>query len=251
MSLTPDQIERYKRHILLPEIGGQGQQKLLAAKVLVIGAGGLGCPVLSCLAAAGVGTIGICDDDTVALSNLQRQTLYTTDDIGQPKVSVAISRLTALNPDIDFIAHRQRLTAHNAQSLVRGYDLILEGVDNFTSRYALNDACIAARKPLISAAIGKFDGQVASFRGYEEGQPCYQCFVPETPAEFANCELEGVVGAVPGTVGNLAAMEAIKVITGLASDLAGHILIYNGLSGETRRVKLPRDPACPAHRCDL
>ncbi len=250
MPLTPDQIERYKRHILLPEVGGQGQQKLLSGRVLVVGAGGLGCPILSCLSGAGVGHIGICDDDIVALSNLQRQTLYTTEDIGAPKVDVAIQRLSALNPDVTFIPHTARLTEENADKLVGDYDLVIEGVDNFGARYALNDACIAARTPLVSAAIGKFDGQVAVFHGHETDQPCYKCFVPEEPEDFADCELEGVLGAVPGTVGHLAAMEVIKEITGLGPSLKGQLLIYSGLTGESRRVRLRRDPACPAHQCD-
>ncbi|MCI5047521.1 MAG: HesA/MoeB/ThiF family protein [Aquisalinus sp.] len=250
MPLTPDQIERYKRHILLPEVGGQGQQKLLNASVLVVGAGGLGCPILSCLTAAGVGHIGICDDDTVALSNLQRQTLYTIEDIDKPKVAIAIQRLSPLNPDVTFTAYTERLTDENAEDLISNYNLVIEGVDNFSARYALNDACIAARKPLVSAAIGKFDGQVAVFHGHETDQPCYKCFVPEEPEDFADCELEGVLGAVPGTVGHMAAMEVIKEITGLGPSLTGHLLIYSGLTGETRRVKLLRDPACPAHKGD-
>ena len=248
MTLSPDQIERYKRHILLPELGGQGQQKLLNARVLVVGAGGLGCPILQYLAAAGVGTIGICDDDEVALSNLQRQTLFTTADIGRHKVDVAIDRLAAINPEIDLVACKARITDENVTTLIRDYDLVVEGIDNFAGRYALNSACLKSSKPLISAAIGKFDGQVAVFTPWsDETAPCYRCLVPETPDEFVDCELEGVLGAVPATVGGLAAMEVIKQITGLGDSLAGHLLIYSGLSGETRRVRLSRDPACPEH----
>ncbi len=250
MPLLPDQIERYKRHILLPEVGGQGQQKLLEASVLVVGAGGLGCPILSYLAAAGVGTIGVCDDDVVELSNLQRQILYALEDVAEPKVNVASRQLGALNPDVRIIPHQERITDDNVSDYIAGYDFVVEGVDNFQTRYTLNTACLKQQKTFISAAIGKYDGQVATFKPWMIDQPCYQCLVPEAPAAFADCELEGVLGAVPGTVGALAAMEVLKEITGIGTSLAGNLLIYSGLTGETRRVRLARDPACPAHTCD-
>ncbi|NHK28363.1 HesA/MoeB/ThiF family protein [Parvularcula flava] len=245
MPLTPDQLERYKRHILLPEIGGQGQQALLDARVLVVGAGGLGCPILAYLAAAGVGHIRLCDDDGVALSNLQRQILFTTDDIGKPKATMAAERLQAINPDCTVEAIEARLTTNNAKELLDGIDLVIEGVDNFDARYALNDACLETGTPFLSAAIGRFDGQVALFTPGPD-QPCYRCLVPETPPDAADCETQGVLGAVPGIVGAVAAMEAIRFLTGFGEPLAGHVLIYNGMNATTRRVKLPRDPACPA-----
>ena len=247
MSLTPKQLERYQRHILMPEIGGQGQQKLMRASVLVVGAGGLGCPILSYLTAAGVGTIGICDDDMVSLSNLQRQTLYTEDDIGKSKVDCAIDILSRQNPEVIFIAHETKITPENVDEILSAYDLIIEGVDNFKTRFILNNATIKQKKTFISAAIGKLDGQIAVFKNGEEGQPCYQCLVPEEPDEFQDCEAYGVLGAVPGVVGSLAATEVIRELTGFSGSNAGNLLIYSGATEETRRVSLMRDPACPAH----
>ena len=247
MTLTRDQLERYRRHILLPEIGGQGQQALLDARVTIIGAGGLGAPMLLYLAAAGIGKIRLCDDDVVSLSNLQRQVLYVGDDLGKSKVSAAAQRLTALNPDCRVEPVASRLTPDNAHPLIADADLVIEGVDNFEPRFAVNDACLSAGKPLLSAAIGRFDGQVALFAPHlDEEQPCYRCFVPEIPPDAADCETQGVLGAVPGIVGSLAAMEAIRFLTGFGAPLAGHMLIFNGMDSTTRRVKLPRDPACPA-----
>ncbi len=249
MTLSANQLERYQRHILLPEIGGQGQKKLLNAKVLVIGAGGLGCPILAYLTAAGIGTISICDADEVSLSNLQRQILFTESDIGELKVTAAINHLTNLNSETNFIAHAQEVNIDNAEELIAKYDLIIEGVDNFAARYVLNAECIKQKKVFISAAIGKFDGQIACFKPWSnEEDGCYQCLVPEAPDEFADCEQYGVIGTVPGIVGSLAAMEVIKEITNFGQSLAGSMLIFNGLTGETRRVKLPRDPQCPHHQ---
>ncbi len=250
MSLTPDQIERYKRHILIPEIGGLGQQKLLKAKVLVVGAGGLGCPILSYLSAAGIGTIGICDEDVVSLSNLQRQILFTTDDIGKPKVLCAQKALQALNPGTKTVLYRNRISLENVGEIIENFDLVIEGVDNFETRYILNEECLRRQKPLISAAIGKFDGQIATFKAWQENAPCYRCFVPEAPTEFQDCQLEGVIGAIPGIVGTLAAMEVIKEVTGLGESLAGHVLLVSGLTGEARRIRLKRDPECSLHFCD-
>lgn len=245
--MTPEERERYLRHILLKEIGGQGQQKLMAARVLVVGAGGLGNPVLSYLAAAGVGTLGVCDDDAVALSNLQRQTLFRTEDVGRPKTEAAADAVARLNPHVTVIRHGA-LGAGNAGDLVSAYDLVIDGVDNFDTRFTLNRAAIAHRKTLVSAAIGRFEGQVATFRPFAApGLPCYRCLVPEAPPRDAqvNCAEEGVLGAVAGVMGALAAAEAVKEILGLGDSLAGRLMIYDALGATFRTVRLPADPACP------
>ena len=249
MTLNDDQTERYARHILLREVGGQGQQKLLASKVLVVGAGGIGAPLIQYLAAAGVGTIGVADDDVVALSNLQRQVLYQTDDIGAPKVERAKAVAARLNPDVKINEHRLRITRENAADVISEYDLVVEGIDNFAGRYALNAACIALRKPLVSAAVGRFEGQFSVFKPYADPGtlPCYRCFVPEEPPREAqvNCAEEGVLGAVTGVMGTLAAMEVLKQLLVIGDTVAGRLLIYDGLKAETRTVVLPADPACP------
>ncbi len=243
------QRERYARHILLREIGGQGQQKLLGARVLVVGAGGLGAPLIQYLAAAGVGTIGIADDDAVALSNLQRQTVFRTDDVSRAKTAAAKDFAAALNPDVAIVEHRLRVDDENARALVADYDLVAEGVDNFETRYALNRASIAARKPLVSAAVGRFDGQLSVFKPFENPGvlPCYRCLVPETPPREAqvNCAEEGVLGAVTGVMGTLAAMEALKELLSIGEPLAGRVLLYDGLAGAVRTIGLPADPNCP------
>ena len=245
MSLTPDQIERYKRHILLPEIGGQGQQALTAVKVLVIGAGGLGCPILQYLTAAGIGTIAICDGDKVSLSNLQRQTLYRTDDIGKSKVTCAITALKKLNPDVRFLPFKQNLTEIIAAKMIAPFDLVIEGVDRFTVRFMINQACLETKTPMLSSAIGRFDGQVAMFAPWRaEDQPCYRCLVPETPGEKANCETEGVLGAVPGIIGAYAAMRAVLWLSGVKMT-TDEVTIFDGLGGTMRSVTLKKDPACP------
>ncbi len=243
------QRERYARHILLREVGGQGQQKLLGARVLVVGAGGLGAPLIQYLAAAGVGTIGIADDDAVALSNLQRQTVFRTDDVSRAKTAAAKDFAAALNPDVAIVEHRLRVDDENARALVADYDLVAEGVDNFETRYALNRASIAARKPLVSAAVGRFDGQLSVFKPFENPGvlPCYRCLVPETPPREAqvNCAEEGVLGAVTGVMGTLAAMEALKELLSIGEPLAGRVLLYDGLAGAVRTIGLPADPNCP------
>ena len=248
MSLTPEQTERYARHILLKEVGGQGQQKLLTARVLVVGAGGLGAPLIQYLSAAGVGHLGIADDDTVALSNLQRQVIFATNDIGKDKVSAAAAAASSLNPGANIIEHPFAINRENVSSVLKGYDLVVEGVDNFTTRYILNDACIAARIPLVSAAVGRYDGQLSVYKPYEQpGRlPCYRCFVPEEPPRDAqvNCAEEGVLGAVTGVMGTLAAMEVLKELLGIGRSLAGRILIYDGLAAETRTIELTADPTC-------
>lgn len=246
--MTPEQRERYLRHVLLREVGGQGQHKLLAARVLAVGAGGVGAPLIQYLAAAGVGTIGIADDDTVALSNLQRQVIYGTGDVGVAKTERARAAVARLNPDVTVVEHFMRLDAENAQDIVAGYDIVAEGIDNFEGRYVLNRACIAARRPLVSAAVGRFEGQLALFKPWAApGLPCYRCFAPEAPPRDAqvNCAEEGVLGPVTGVIGALAAMEVLKAILGIGDTLAGRLLIYRGLDATARTVKLRADPQCP------
>jgi molybdopterin-synthase adenylyltransferase len=236
-----DDVERYARHLVLREIGGPGQQKLRSARVLVVGAGGLGSPAALYLAAAGVGVVGLCDPDTVALSNLQRQVLFDTADVGRLKVDAARDRLAALNPLVQVEAHALAVTAENAADVVSGYDLVLDGTDDFATRFAVNAACVAAGKPLISGAIGRWTGQIGIFAG----RPCYACLVPETPPDAETCVAVGVVGALGGVVGSIMAMEAIKRIAGAGEDLEGRLLIYDGLAAEARTVRLVADPACP------
>lgn len=247
-AMDKTQLERYSRHILLKEVGGQGQQKLLGARVLVVGAGGIGAPLIQYLAAAGVGTIGIADDDAVALSNLQRQVIYGTGDVGELKTAIASRFAARLNPDVTIIEHRLRVDAENASGLVGDYDLIVEGVDNFETRFALNRAAIAAKKPLVSAAVGRFEGQLSTFKPYENPGvlPCYRCLVPKEPPreEQVNCAEEGVLGAVTGVIGTLAAMEVLKELLSLGEGLAGRLLLYDGLDATFRTIALPADPAC-------
>lgn len=227
---TPEEKKQYNRHLILDEIGADGQAKLKTAKVLVIGAGGLGCPILQYLAAAGVGTIGIIDDDTVDQSNLQRQILYTHDDIGKPKASVAVSKLSKLNPYIHFDVYVEKLSRKRAIDLFKKYDIILDGSDNFPTRYLANDAAILANKPLVFGAIFKFEGQVSVFN-YQNG-PTYRCLYPTPPAsgEVPNCSDIGVLGVLPGIIGSLQANETIKMICGLGDVLTGKLLTYDTLS---------------------
>ncbi len=247
--MNDDERERYARHILLREVGGQGQQKLIAARVLVVGAGGLGAPIIQYLAAAGVGTIGVCDDDAVSLSNLQRQVVFKTTDVGRPKVDAAAEFIAALNPHVEIVPHETRVDTGNADRLIADYDLVVEGVDNFKTRYALNAACIRARKTLVSAAVGRFEGQLTTYKPHKApGElPCYRCFVPEEPPLDAqvNCAEEGIMGAVTGIVGALAAMETVKEILEIGEGLAGRMLLYDGLGAAFRNVTLHADPACP------
>jgi len=242
------QQTRYSRHILLKEVGGQGQQKLLASRVLVVGAGGLGAPIIEYLAAAGVGTLGVVDDDTVALSNLQRQVIFHTDDIGKLKAQAAKNFVEKLNPDIQIIGHHLRITDENAPAIIKDYDLVVEGVDNFETRYVLNQACMALKTPLISAAVGRFEGQLSTFKPYENPGvlPCYRCLVPIAPPrdEQINCAEEGVLGALTGVMGTLAAMEVLKELLEIGQSLAGRLMLYDGLGGTFRTVGLPADPQC-------
>jgi molybdopterin-synthase adenylyltransferase len=249
-TLTDLQLERYQRHVLLREIGGAGQKRLLASKVLVCGAGGLGAPVLLYLAAAGVGRIAIADDDRVSLSNLQRQVLFETGDLGRLKVEAAAGRLAALNPDCAVTPVPERLTEANAARLIAGCDLVIDGTDNFETRFLVNRAAVAARVPLLSGAVGEFDGQIAVFdptRAGPEPGPCYQCFTPEPPAdgEAPRCTEQGVAGALTGVIGSWMALEALKLLAGFGESLAGRLVLFDGLRAETRTVRLRADPACP------
>jgi len=244
MDFSEDQIRRYARHILLPEVGGVGQAKLLGAKVLAVGAGGLGSPVILYLAAAGIGTLGVVDDDRVDLSNLQRQILHRTEDIGRPKVESARQAVAALNPDVTLIAHPERLTPANALELIGGYDIVADGSDNFPTRFLINDACRLLGKTLVSAAILRFDGQLATFK---PGGPCYRCLfpAPPPPGEVPTCAEAGVLGAVTGVMGSLQATEILKEILGIGTSLAGRLLIHDALNMRFHTVTLPPDPACP------
>ncbi len=242
---------RYLRHILLKEIGAQGQQKLLAARVLIIGAGGIGSPAIQYLAGAGVGRLAIADDDTIALSNLQRQTIYRDDDVGALKSERAAAFARALNPAISVTPIMARLDAARAHALFRDFDLVIEGVDTIASRHALNEASVATRTPMLSAALGRFEAQVSLFKPWAAPDlPCYRCFVPEEPpreATFA-CAEEGVIGPLAGIAGSIAALEAVKEIAGAGETLAGRLFIFDGLTFRSRTVRLPRDPNCPTCR---
>jgi adenylyltransferase/sulfurtransferase len=245
MNLNQDQIKRYTRHILLPEVGVEGQKKLLAAKVLVVGAGGLGCPISLYLAAAGVGTIGLVDFDTVDASNLQRQILFTTEDVGKPKVEVAAKRLKALNPDVTVNTYAVALKSDNIMDILKDYDMIIDGTDNFPTRYLTNDAAVLQKKPNIYGSIFRFDGQVTVFKTPEG--PCYRCLYPEPPppGEVPSCAEGGVMGAMVGTIGAIQATEAIKLITGAGKPAIGKFVIYNSLDMQFRNLKLHKDPSCP------
>jgi molybdopterin/thiamine biosynthesis adenylyltransferase len=241
MAFTDAEIERYARHLVLREVGGPGQQALKAARVLVVGAGGLGSPAALYLAAAGVGALTLVDPDAVDLSNLQRQVLFAADDIGRPKVEAGAERLAALNPHVAVVGIDGAFDDANADELVRSADLVLDGTDNFAVRYAVNAACVRHGKPLVSGAIGRWTGQVAVFRS----APCYRCLVPEIPPDAETCVAVGVVGALAGVIGSMMALEAIKLITGAGEPLLGRLLIYDALSAQTRTVKIGADPDCP------
>jgi adenylyltransferase/sulfurtransferase len=246
-ALTDSQLERYARHVILDEVGEAGQEKLLASSVLVLGAGGLGSPMLLYLAAAGVGRIGIVDDDVVELSNLQRQIVHGTASLGRPKTESAKHAIAAINPEIVVEAHAQRLTVDNAATLIAGYDLVADGSDNFATRYLLNDACYLARKPLVSAALLRFDAQLSVFKAYlGPPHPCYRCLFPEPPPAdlVPRCEEAGIFGAVAGSIGALQATEVLKELLDLGESLSGRLLIYDGLATEFRTLRIPRDPAC-------
>ncbi|UCI26033.1 molybdopterin-synthase adenylyltransferase MoeB [Mesorhizobium sp. B2-8-5] len=243
-ALTDEELERYARHIVLPEIGGPGQQKLKRARVLVIGAGGLGAPVLEYLAAAGVGTLGIVDDDTVSLSNLQRQVIHGSDTVGMAKTDSAREAIMRINPNVTVESHRLRLTEENAPALVAHYDVVVDGSDNFETRYAVADACAGEKKPLVTAAVGRFDGSVTVLKPFEAGadgkrNPSYRDLFPEAPPEglVPSCAVAGIVGALTGVIGTLEAMEAIKLITGIGEPLIGRLLLYDGLTARFDTIR--------------
>lgn len=246
MTLSDQQLDRYARHIVLKEIGGAGQVRLTRAHVLLVGAGGIGCPAIQYLAAAGVGKLTVIDDDQVSLSNLQRQILYGTDDVGRDKVEVAAETAHRINPEIVFVAIKQRLTAGSGASLLDGVDVVLDGCDNFMTRLIVNDLCHAAKVPLVSAAIGQFHGQIGSYRGWEADKPCYRCFVGDAhdPDDCDSCSEVGVLGAMVGLMGSFAAMEVIRAITGFGGDPAGKLHVFDGLAPSMRTIRLPKDPGC-------
>ncbi len=241
MSFSPEEVERYARHLVLREVGGPGQQRLKAARVLVVGAGGLGAPAALYLAAAGVGRLRLVDPDVVSLSNLQRQVLYATADVGAPKVERAAARLGELNPHTAVEPVASAFVEGNGAELVEGCDLVLDGSDDFAVRFAVNDAAVVAGVTLVSGALGRWTGQVGVFAG----RPCYRCLVPETPPDADTCAAVGVVGALAGVVGSLMALEAVKLLSGAGEPLTGRLLIYDGLAAETRTVRVPADPECP------
>ncbi|HEY4607170.1 MAG TPA: molybdopterin-synthase adenylyltransferase MoeB [Acidimicrobiia bacterium] len=244
--LTPEQRDRYSRHVLLPEVGEKGQTKLLESRTLIIGAGGLGSPAALYLAAAGVGTIGIVDYDTVDSTNLQRQILHNLDRIGMSKTDSARETLSALNPDVRIVTHNERLTSANAVKIMSGYDVIVDGGDNFPTRYLVNDASLHLGIPVVHGSIFRFEGQVSVFHPYEG--PCYRCLFPEPPPpELApSCAEAGVLGVLPGIIGSIEAMEAIKLMLGIGDPLTGRLLIYDALEEEFTTVRIGRDPQCPA-----
>ncbi len=252
MALAPEELQRYARHILLKEIGGPGQEALRAARVLVIGAGGLGAPALMYLAAAGVGTLGVIDDDQVALPNLQRQIIHDTDSVGEPKTESAAKSLHRINPHVAVEQHQVRLTARNALAIISRYDLVVDGSDNFPTRFLVSDACFLAKKTLVSAAVGQFDGQISTFKPHLAGPngeklPTYRCLHPVAPepGSVPTCEEAGIIGALTGVIGSMQALEAIKEIAGAGDSLAGRLLIYDGLSARMMTIRLNWDPANP------
>lgn len=246
MMFSDDELERYARHLVLHEVGGPGQQRLKAARVLVIGAGGLGSPVVLYLAAAGVGTIGIVDDDVVSLSNLQRQVLHATDRVGHPKTESAADAVARINPHVTIEQHRTRLDAENAAALIGAYDLVLDGCDNFETRYLVNRVCAEVERPLVSAALGRWEGQLSVFRPWLGG-PCYQCIFPEAPlpGTVPACSEAGVIGALAGVMGAMQATEAIKLITNAGIPLDGRLWLHDSLAAETRVIRLSKRSDCP------
>ena len=241
MIFSEDEVERYARHLVLSEVGGPGQQALKRARVLIVGAGGVGSPAALYLAAAGVGTLGLIDDDVVGLSNLQRQIAFSTAQVGRSKVEAAAERLVALNPHIAIETFAERITAENAAARIGAFDIVLDGTDDFQTRLWVNAACVAAGKPLVSGALGRWHGQIGVFAG----QPCYQCLVPEVPPDAEPCARAGVVGALTGVIGSMAALEVIKLITGAGEALTGRLMLYDGLAGTARTVRVAADPECP------
>ena len=248
MDFTDTQLRRYARHIILPEIGGIGQERLLQARVLVVGAGGLGSPLLLYLAAAGIGTLGVVDYDRVDLTNLQRQVLHGTEDVGRLKVDSAADAIRRVNPDIRVEEHAKRLGPENALDLVGRYDIVADGTDTFDARYLLNDACHFAKRTWVSAALLRFDGQLATFKSWQgPPHPCYRCLFREKPAPglIPSCAEAGILGSLAGTMGTLQATEVVKEILGIGKSLSGRLLLYDALEGSLRMLTVPRDPECP------
>ena len=245
MDLSDTELDRYARHIVLREIGGAGQLRLKAASVVVIGAGGLGSSSLQYLAAAGVGRLTIIDDDEVALSNLQRQVLHATGDVGRAKTDSARDAVARLNPHVEVVMHRLRLDAGNASDLLAGHHVIADGSDSFATRLAVADAAHALRIPLVSAAVGPFDGQLATFRGWEADLPCYRCLVGSAAErDETSCADAGVLGALTGVMGSMQALEVVREIVGFGTSLAGRLLLYDALEARMRTLRLPKDPGC-------
>lgn len=246
VELTEEQMYRYSRNILLPEVGGEGQERLLRSKVFCVGAGGLGSPVALYLAAAGIGTLGIADSDQVDISNLQRQVLHFTDDIGRPKALSAREKLEKLNPDVNVIVYEEMITKKNIRDIIRNYDIILDGSDNFPTRYLVNDACYFEKKTLVSGAILRFEGQVSVFKPHAGG-PCYRCLYSEIPPAgmIPSCQEAGILGAVAGIIGTMQAVETLKEILQIGQTLMGRLLVFNALTMSIMDVKVKRDPKCP------
>lgn len=243
-AFTDDQIKRYSRHIILPQVGGKGQRKLLEGSVLLIGAGGLGSPAALYLAAAGVGKLGIVDFDTVDLSNLQRQVLHHTHDVGRPKVASAADTIRDINPDVNVVPYTTAINSENIMDIITDYDVVLDGSDNFATRYLINDACVMASKPNVHGSVFNFEGQATVFMPHEG---CYRCLYPNPPPPglVPNCQEAGVLGVLPGIIGLIQATEAIKIILGIGETLAGRLLLFDALSMEFRQVKLRHNPDCP------
>jgi molybdopterin-synthase adenylyltransferase len=244
--LTDHQLDRYARHIVLRDIGGAGQARLLNSHALLIGAGGIGSPAIQYLAAAGVGTISVIDDDAISLSNLQRQVLYSETQIGEAKVEAAAEAVHRLNPDVAFHALRHRIDHATTSDILNGVDVVIDGSDNFATRLIVNDLCLSAKVPLVSAAIGQFHGQIGTFTGWQDDAPCYRCFVGDAhdPDDCDDCATQGVLGAMCGLMGSFAAMEAIRVLTGFGENQKGKLHIFDGMTPSMRSIKLPKDPAC-------
>ena len=246
MNLSDDELDRYARHIVLKEVGGAGQMRLKAGRVVVIGAGGIGSPAIQYLAAAGIGQLEIIDDDRVEPSNLQRQTIFATADRGRSKAQAAAERARAINPHCEVLPHPIRVEPDNVATLIAGADLVLDGCDNFATRLVVADAALALRIPLVSAAVGQFEGQLAVYRGWEPDRPCYRCLVG-TPGEAeGTCATDGVLGPMTGILGGLAALEAIRILAPFGTDPAGRLLIIDALDWRFRTIRVPKDPACPA-----
>jgi len=241
VTFSEDEVERYARHLVLSEVGGPGQQALKRARVLIVGIGGVGAPAALYLAAAGVGTLGLIDDDVVGLSNLQRQIAFSTPEVGRPKVEAAAARLGELNPHVAVETFQERLTQANAAERIGAFDIVLDGTDDFATRHRVNAACVATGRPLVSGALGRWSGQVGVFAG----RPCYRCLTPDIPPDAETCSRVGVIGAVAGVVGTMAALEAIKLIVGAGEALTGRLLIYDGLAGTARTARVGADPTCP------